>query len=192
MQMKSLIRNRGPCRKATVGYTVISIDFPVSTDLLIISPKNPLVLKEPTISTCLRGENTLLNSNIHKMTDLWEQFTSKLVLIPLKNKHFTANISIFQTFNPFGSFAHLSKPRSPQKKIMSSLYHPGSIHKISLQSVHNIFSNVLTNRQTKASENITFFAKGVIKPQTRMISSNSSILHINYCVNIIYFLNPII
>ena len=56
-----------------------------------------------------------------------------------------------------------------QNLISSSLYYPGPLHKISLQSVHNVLSNVVhrqtdrqTNRQTNATKNITSFAKEVI------------------------------
>ena len=56
-----------------------------------------------------------------------------------------------------------------QNLISSSLYYPGHLHNISLQSVHNFLSNVVhrqtnkqTNRQTNATKNITSFAKEVI------------------------------
>ena len=52
-----------------------------------------------------------------------------------------------------------------QNLISSLLYYPGPLHKISLQSVQNFFSNVAhrqTDRQTHATKNITSFAKEVI------------------------------
>ena len=56
-----------------------------------------------------------------------------------------------------------------QTLISSSLYYPGPLHKISLQSVHNFLSNVVhrqtnkqTDRQTNATKIITSFAKEVI------------------------------
>ena len=77
-------RTTGNLQSKSVWYSVIFTGFPVSTDLPIIKKKKKkkkkaLVQKEPTTSTCLRGDNTLLNYKIHKVTDLWEQFTSKLV-----------------------------------------------------------------------------------------------------------------
>ena len=59
-----------------------------------------------------------------------------------------------------------------QNVISSSVYYPGPLHKISLQSVHNLLNNVVhrqtarqpdrQNRQTNATKNITFFAEEVI------------------------------
>ena len=67
----------------------------------------------------------------------------------------------------------LKYPDHHKNLINSSLYYPGSLHKISSQSVHNFFSNVVhkqtnrkanrqTNRQTNDTKNITSFAKEVI------------------------------
>ena len=55
-------------------------------------------------------------------------------------------------------------PDHHQNVISSSLYYPGSLHKISSQSVHKFLSNVhnQTNRQTNATKNITSYAKEVI------------------------------
>ena len=57
------------------------------------------------------------------------------------------------------------------------MYYPGPLHKISSQSVHNIFSNVVhrqtdkqTNRQTNATKNITSFAKEVIITANEVIN----------------------
>ena len=66
-------------------------------------------------------------------------------------------------------FAHLlilQYPDHHQNLISSYLYYSGPVHKISSQSVHNFLSNVVyrqTNRQTNATENITSFAKEVIR-----------------------------
>ena len=65
-------------------------------------------------------------------------------------------------------FTHLlilEYPDHHQTFISSSLYYPRPCPKISSQSVHNFLSNVVhkqTNRQTKATKNITSFAKEVI------------------------------
>ena len=68
-------------------------------------------------------------------------------------------------------FAHvliLEYPDHHQYLISSSLYYPGPRHKISSQSVHNFWNNVVhrqtdrqTNKQTNATKNITSFAKEV-------------------------------
>ena len=78
---------------------------------------------------------------------------------------------IWVCYHYYGAFcAHLlivEYPYHHQNLISSSLYYPGPLHKVSSQSVYNLFSNVVqrqTNRQTNAPENITSFAKEVIKP----------------------------
>ena len=65
-------------------------------------------------------------------------------------------------------FAHLlilEYSDQHQSLISSSLYYPGPLHKISLQSVHRFLSNVVhrqtnkqTDRQTNATKNVTSFA----------------------------------
>ena len=61
-------------------------------------------------------------------------------------------------------FAHLlilEYPDHHQTLISSSLYYPGPHHKISLQSIQNVLSNVVhrqTNRQSNATKNITLEA----------------------------------
>ena len=55
----------------------------------------------------------------------------------------------------------LEYPDHHQNLLISSLYYPRPLHKISSQSVHNFLSNVV-HRQTNASKNITSFAKEVI------------------------------
>ena len=69
-----------------------------------------------------------------------------------------------------GGFAHLliyEDLDCHQKLISSSMYYPGPLHKISLQSIYNLMSNVAYKetdmyRQTNATENITSFVKEVI------------------------------
>ena len=61
-------------------------------------------------------------------------------------------------------FAHLLIEEDPdhhQTLITCLFHHPGSLHTISLQSIHNFLSSVAC-RQTNATENITSFAKKVI------------------------------
>ena len=60
--------------------------------------------------------------------------------------------------------------------IISILYYPGPLHKISSQSIHNVLSNVVpkqTNRQTdkpNATKNITSFGKEVITTATTILT----------------------
>ena len=49
-----------------------------------------------------------------------------------------------------------------QNLITCSFYHPGLLHKISVQPVHKLLSNV-ANRQTSTTENIYLHAKEVIR-----------------------------
>ena len=64
----------------------------------------------------------------------------------------------------FCSFTHLRIPRSPPQ-FNQFIVLPRTLHKILSQSVRNFLSNVdhkQTNRQTKATKNITSFAKEVM------------------------------
>ena len=68
----------------------------------------------------------------------------------------------------FARLLILQYPDHHQNLISSSLYYSGPVHKISSQSVHNFLSNVVhrqtdrqTDKLTKATKNITSFAKEV-------------------------------
>ena len=63
-------------------------------------------------------------------------------------------------------FAHLVilEYSDHHQNLISSLYYPGSFHKILSQSVHNVLSNVVhrqTDKLTNATKSITSFAKEV-------------------------------
>ena len=88
---------------------------------------------------------------------------------PTLQKWIITCTTIWVCYHYYGGvfFAHLlvlEYSDHHQNLISSSLYYPGSLHKITLQFVHYFVSNVVhrqTNRQTNATKNITSFAKEV-------------------------------
>ena len=69
--------------------------------------------------------------------------------------------ALVEKAKPKGS-GSLPAPWYYQNLISSSYYHPGPLHQISWQSVHNFFSNCIykqTDKQTNTTESITSLAK---------------------------------
>ena len=95
----------------------------------------------PTVKMLSLGGERLLppqKKNQNKNKTKQKSFES----LPVPRCGYATTIMVF--------FAHLlilEYPDNQQNLISSSLYYPGSLHKISSQSVHNVLSNVV-HRQT--------------------------------------------
>ena len=134
--------------------------------LTLIKPPQPKALNY--VWTFFKNLNRLPNLNIFcSFTHLISSHYSSHLLI------FTRRSRLPRKFNQFfivpKSLQQLAmriiwpqRRRLPWKSLPAALQ---SLHKISLQSVHNFWSNVAhkqTNKQTNTTKNITYFAKEVI------------------------------
>ena len=94
--------------------------------------------------------------------------------------------SLSLSHNGKKAFEKFLDPDHSQNPITCSLYHPGPLHEISSQSVHNVLSNFVnrqTNSQTNATESITSLAEVKIESLSCCVfddsqSTNSS--HIEF------------
>ena len=86
-------------------------------------------------------------------------------LIPKVLDHYLHHdLIILQLIWCFCSFSHIRKPVSPSNLISSSLYHPGTVHKIHSNPFLSFWvmlsTNRRTDRQTNATKNITSLYQG--------------------------------